>query len=529
MDSPEVLHHNPSPRLSATSSPRFTEHFNSTPPYQQYPTPDREHVRAPSYASQATTMQHRISNKDHPMSPSEISSPFPEAYQRDMSEKEVVVPPPLPPPPQNYKSPSEIRPPPKRICGIRRRWFILIIVLLLVIAIALGVGLGVGLSLDSDSDSKSQTSSNITDHAIGGAIDPKYFSKQGVFNGSGIALASQSFARELSDGSQGSLVMYFQHWTGQIRYKQLSPSGEWLGGDISEVVAVGAKNGTPLSAVSYVLDEASTWHVFYIDNNNTLRQRSNSNKTNVWVDGPINALKIKTYDADMVGMQACWYGSDYGDVDYTHTPLPNENANTSATSKDYGMHLWYASDETTFKQLGWREGQTSWAHQQDWPNMNGHAGVGCYSWGPGTTTYVMFVNLQNTVEFWWKDTNTNLTGTESHPINVWTNSSISIPNVHPSTSLGYTNIFYAQSASTHLFTGYNISWAAENTSLIAPSFDVGDQPGLPGTHLSVSALPDRSGGDDLVVFYQIEGDEVREFTRDLVAGVWSEVGIEIPN
>jgi hypothetical protein len=56
--------------------------------------------------------------------------------------------------------------------------------------------------------------------------------------------------------------MYFQHWTGQIRYKQLSASGEWLGGDVSEVVAVGAKNGTPLSAVSYVLEEASTWHVF---------------------------------------------------------------------------------------------------------------------------------------------------------------------------------------------------------------------------------------------------------------------------
>jgi hypothetical protein len=52
--------------------------------------------------------------------------------------------------------------------------------------------------------------------------------------------------------------------------------------------------------------------------------------------------------------------------------------------------------------------------------MNGHCGVGCYSWGPtGTVTYAMFVNQENTVEIYWKDTNTNLTSTDTHPINEW--------------------------------------------------------------------------------------------------------------
>jgi hypothetical protein len=324
----------------------------------------------------------------------------------------------------------------------------MILALVAVLAIGLGVGLGVGLSRDSSPSSPQNTAN--TSYSIGGAIDPEYFSKEGAFNGSGIALASQSFAKDLQDGTQGSLVMYFQHWTGAIRYKQLSSNGDWLGGDYSETVAVGAKNGTPLSAVSYVLDEASTWHVFCespqllwltasstaailhssdttntipdIDVNNTIRQRSNSNKTNVWVDGPINDLNIKAYDADRVGMQACWYGSDYGDTDYTHTPLPDEDKNTTTTSREeYGMHMWYASDATTFQQLGWREGDTGWAHQQEWRNKNGHAGVGCYSWGPGTVTYVMFVNLDNSVEFYWKDTNTNTTSTSNHPINTWTN------------------------------------------------------------------------------------------------------------
>jgi hypothetical protein len=217
------------------------------------------------------------------------------------------------------------------------------------------------------------------------------------------------------------------------------------------------------------------------------------------------------------------------------------------------MHLWYASDNTTFKQIGWRYGDDEWSKQQDWKNLNGHAGVGCYSWGEGTVTYVMFVDLLNTVNFYWKDTDTNTTSTESHPINVWTNcksnpscseskiycmtptnnsptASISIPNVNPSTSLGYTNYFYTQMADTNAIMGYNISWNAENTSIVdKDTFTVGGDPGLPGTHLSVTALPNQSGGDDINVFYQTVGDDVTEYTRDLEVGQWSEVNIDIPD
>lgn len=259
-----------------------------------------------------------------------------------------------------------------------------------------------------------------------------------------------------------------------------------------------------------------------------MRQRTNSNATNVWVDGPINKSNLKANNADQVGLQACWYGSDYGDSDYTHTPLPGNNGDTTFTDQP-GMHIWYASDDTTFQQLGWRFGDNVWTFQQSWTDLNGHAGVGCYSWGPGTTTYVMFVDLHNTVGFWWKDTNTTLTSTKSHPINVWTNSSIAINNVNPATSLGYTNYFYAQMAETNMISGYNLTWNAENTSIVASdTFTVQGKPGLPGTHLSVSAIPNTSGGNDLVVFYQTNGSDVSEYTRDLVAGQWSSVDIPIP-
>ena len=81
---------------------------------------------------------------------------------------------------------------------------------------------------------------------------------------------------------------------------------------------------------------------------------------------------------------------DYGDSDYAHTPVPSSGSTSAA--HEYGMHLWYASDETTFQQLGWRAGDDKWAFQQSWLNLNGHGGVGCFSWGGGSTTYAMFVD-----------------------------------------------------------------------------------------------------------------------------------------
>ena len=141
----------------------------------------------------------------------------------------------------------------------------------------------------------------------------------------------------------------------------------------------------------------------------------------------------------------------------------------------------------------------------------------------------MFVDLDDTVEFWWKDTNTSLPSTKAHPINVWTNTSIAINNVNPATSLGYTNYFYAQMANNGMLQGQNITWAAENTSIVASdTFTVQGEPGLSGTHLSVSAIPNTSGGNNLVVFYQTNGSDISEYTRDLVAGQWSSVDIPIP-
>ena len=108
-------------------------------------------------------------------------------------------------------------------------------------------------------------------------------------------------------------------------------------------------------------------------------------------------------DASSVGLQACWYGSFYGDVDYQDLKptVTADGSDATSYAEDVGMHIWYASDETTFSQYGWRDGFDTWEKQESWTNKNAHAGVGCYTWGPGTVTYTMMVNLENTVEIWY--------------------------------------------------------------------------------------------------------------------------------
>ena len=110
----------------------------------------------------------------------------------------------------------------------------------------------------SSSTTTPVTSTPTTPPSAGG-VNPNYVSTVGAFNGSGLAVASQSFGSEATgNGTYGKLVMYFQHHTGSIRTMQLRENG-WQGGQESDVV-IGegiAKNGTPISAVSYALNNVA--------------------------------------------------------------------------------------------------------------------------------------------------------------------------------------------------------------------------------------------------------------------------------
>ena len=72
-----------------------------------------------------------------------------------------------------------------------------------------------------------------------------------------------------------------------------------------------------------------------------------------------------------------------------------------------------------------------------------------------------------------------------------------------------------------------MSWHAEKTEIIEEdnltvevSIANGGRP-VAGSHFSVSAINDQSGGESLIVFYQTLGNDITEFTRDLFGGMWS--------
>lgn len=274
-------------------------------------------------------------------------------------------------------------------------------------------------------------------------------------------------------------------------------------------------------------------HLFYIAKDGFVKERVYRNDSITWEDGPLNSLNLKAYSAPNVGLQACWYGNYYGDKDVSDTE--NVPYNTP------GMHLWYPMDESSFEQWGWYLGKkaTQWERSKDqdqgqWKNKNTHAGVGCFSWGNTNTTYVMMVNQYNGVEVWWKDTDKNTLTTDVHPINTWTNvTGAAFPGVYPSTSLGYTDFFYTQMQNGSIM-GRNISWAAENSTVVEnQTFTIGDaeEPwlGLNGTHMSNTAVKTKSGGRDLVSFYQTNGSDITLFRRDIVSGDWDRRPLSIPD
>jgi len=85
---------------------------------------------------------------------------------------------------------------------------------------------------------------------IGGQLDRKYFSKKGAFNGTGIALAGESWNKE----QRKIFTVYFQHWTGDLRFLQYTTDKKWIGGSKAQTIATDAKNSTPISAVAYSLN-----------------------------------------------------------------------------------------------------------------------------------------------------------------------------------------------------------------------------------------------------------------------------------
>lgn len=108
--------------------------------------------------------------------------------------------------------------------------------------------------------------------------------------------------------------------------------------------------------------------------------------------------------------------------------------------------------------------------------------------------------------------------------------SISIPNVDSSTTLAYTGNLYAQDTTTNMIKGYNITFAAENTTLESGSdFTIQNSSALPGTGVGIIAQPESSGSYDVFVFFQTSGSDISKYSRGIEGGAWSIEAIGVPS
>lgn len=101
--------------------------------------------------------------------------------------------------------------------------------------------------------------------------------------------------------------------------------------------------------------------------------------------------------------------------------------------------------------------------------------------------------------------------------------------MEPSATLGYTKYLYAQDLNDKLITAYNISFAAENTTLNTGSgFVVQGNPGLPNTGLAVTYQSVSAGGGDVLTLYKTDGSDISFYER-LSDGVsWTGANIRVP-
>ncbi len=96
-------------------------------------------------------------------------------------------------------------------------------------------------------------------------------------------------------------------------------------------------------------------------------------------------------------------------------------------------------------------------------------------------------------------------------------------------TIGYTQYLYSQDKNDQLISAYNLSLAAEDTSLITGSrFIVQGNPGIPNTGLAVTARPNPAGGNDVIAFYQTDRSHIGYFERDADGVSWNSANLVIP-
>jgi hypothetical protein len=143
----------------------------------------------------------------------------------------------------------------------------------------------------------------------------------------------------------------------------------------------------------------------------------------------------------------------------------------------------------------------------------------------------MYCDFDNNARVLWRDLNTDTAATTAHPINTWTNASITIPGVNHLSDISYNTFLIFQGQDDHIV-GYQLNLDAENSAVVGssstPLFRF-DEASLPGTKIWTWGLNISSNDPQLSVFHQVNGSDITQTTRDLNTGQYASNTLPVPN
>lgn len=173
--------------------------------------------------------------------------------------------------------------------------------------------------------------------------------------------------------------------------------------------------------------------------------------------------------------------------------------------------------------------------------------------------YTMMLDSAKTLGVFRRDSNASLVSTSELPINSWTNGKLSdfrlrhiqchrrtlaltstvtdmaINNIHPSSSIAYTEFIHAQMAN-HTTRYFNVSFDAANTTFSSEVGATSKDPsgekekGIPGTYFATTFMPNAAGREEHWVLFQTVGNDITHFKQFVVGdGNWTREMISIPS
>ncbi|MCJ1303324.1 hypothetical protein MMC08_006132 [Hypocenomyce scalaris] len=308
----------------------------------------------------------------------------------------------------------------------------------------------------------------------------------------------------------GQIYLFYQHYSGDLRYSELTDNG-WQGGGSAEIAGFSSvKNGTHVAGCSGELDDVIysylLSYLFYVDTSGTVQevyQRNNS--TGSWSAGNFGSLNFRASDSHHAAFTSCWDKHWYG----------------SNPGNSSGMRFYAGGDDGLIHEFTWDSASNVRGIGYTFPNSNGNAGAKCWPGSSDPVSYLYMQNAKYELELWWKDYNTTQTNSSTHPLGVWNQGPVAAGiNIQPNSSLAMSFYAYFQDSNNQII-GILPNTSSENSSWGA-SFIVGDETTLPGTSIECQTFsPSTDSPSVIYVFFQTNGTDLMEYVRPQFWGAWS--------